>query len=174
MDNLTRKRMADAMNKVAKWIYIIFAAVVVIGIAYILYNQMNRPIAGVLFFIGGFLASYFYYVKWFVVPTVNPAWPPYQTICPDYLTPITPGYEIKKDASGKEIAVPQAGGKLKCVDFVGVSRNGRLRRASPAQLESQQNNPEFYFEVDPKQSKNDLRARLQSYGLSWVTMFNDE
>ncbi len=172
MDSATQKRMTAALKTAGKYTYIILSILIVGGIAYILYNTMQRPIAGILFFMGGVLAAYFYYVKWFVIPAQRPDWPPYQTVCPDYLTPISPGYTISK-SGGKDIAVPKDGGKFKCVDFVGVSRNGRLRRADPAKLASQLNNPEYTFTIDPKERPNMLRQRLQSFGLSWITMFGD-
>ncbi len=172
MDSATQKRMTAALKTAGKYTYIILSILIVGGIAYILYNTMQRPIAGILFFMGGVLAAYFYYVKWFVIPAQRPDWPHYQTICPDYLTPISPGYTIQK-RGGKDVAVPKEGGKIRCVDFVGVSRNGRLRRADPAKLASQLNNPEFVYPVWPGEKINNVKYRLNQYGLSWITMFGD-
>jgi hypothetical protein len=175
-DNLMVKDMKKfkaAMMSLTKYVFWILGAVFVCGASYYLYNVMSRPVAGILVFMGGVLALYFYYVKWFVIPEMKPAWPPYQTVCPDYLTPVSPGYDMTKDASGKEIAKPKNGGKFKCVDFVGVSRNGKLKRANPAQLQTQLTNPNFVFEIDPTENPERLRSRLQSNGLSWVTMFGD-
>ena len=166
------KKVKSTIMSVAKYVFWILGAVFVIGASYYLYNVMSRPVAGVLVFMGGVLALYFYYVKWFLIPDRRPAWPPYQTVCPDYLTPISPGYNlVKKD--GKEVAMPKNEGKFKCVDFVGVSRNGNLKRASPTQLQSQLLNPSYVFDIDPSEKPETLRARVASRGLSWITMFGD-
>jgi hypothetical protein len=156
----TAKRMKAAMFKAAKYIYWIVGLIVLLGGCYILYSRMERPVAGVLVFISGLLALYFYHVKWFVIPEQSPAWPPVQTVCPDYLTPIAPGST-------------QSGGTFKCVDFVGVSRNGKLKRANAASLNMQLNDPQYYFEIDPKESKEDLKTRIAQRGLTWVSLFGD-
>ncbi len=158
--------------RIAKYVYWILGVVLVFGASYYLYNLMSRPVASILVFMGGVLALYFYYVKWFVIPEMRPSWPPYQTLCPDYLTPVSPGYDITREG-GKQIAKPKNGGKFKCVDFVGVSRNGALKRANPAQLQTQLQNPSYVFEIDPDEKREQLRSRLQSNGLSWITMFGD-
>ncbi len=167
------KRMKAAMFKLAKYIYWIVGLVLLLGGSYILYNRMERPVAGVLVFISGVLALYFYHVKWFVIPEQAPAWPPVQTVCPDYLTPISPGYEMKTDATGNLVPTPQTGGKFKCVDFVGVSRNGKLTRATAASLKMQLNDPKYYFEIDPKESKETLKTRVAQRGLTWVSLFGE-
>lgn len=161
MDAGSWTRTRAGLITAAKWLYIILGATLVFGAAYFFYNTLQRPITGVLFFMAGVLALYFYYVKWFVVPASKDTWPPTQTACPDYLTPIVPG-------------TPSTDGKFKCVDFVGVSKNGYLRRASPAAIQQQIADPRFYFEVDPKENRADLKLRLQNYGLSWVSLFGDD
>ena len=177
MDTGSWTRTRAGLITAAKWTYVILGVALIFYISYFIYNVMQRPITGILFFMAGVLALYFYYVKWFIVPAVARAsWPPTQTICPDYLTPITPGYNTTTDASGRVVAAPvdNNGNKFKCVDFVGVSKNGYLRRATPAALQQQIVDPRYYFEVDPKESPADLRLRLQSYGLSWVSLFGDD
>jgi hypothetical protein len=160
---------AQMMKSVAKWTYILVALIVVFGGSYYLFNKMQRPVAGVLYFIGATIAVYFYYVKWFVIPAMRPEWPPYQTVCPDYLTPIAPGYT--RDANGNQVPTP---GPMRCVDFVGVSRNGRLKRADPATISKHLNEEQYAFTVDPKMSRDELRQRINSYGLSWLTMFGEK
>ena len=168
------KTMKAAMNKVAKWVYWILGLLLVGVACYYIYNVMTRPVAGILVFMGGILALYFYYVKWFVIPEKRPDWPPYQTVCPDYLTPVSPGYDMSIGTNGKTVATPKQGGQFKCVDFVGVSRNGRLKRASPANLQSQITQGDYTFPVNPNEKPQALKARLQSYGLTWVSMFGDD
>ena len=167
------KQTKNTIMRIAKYVFWILGLILVGGSAYYLYNVMSRPVSGVLVFMGGMLALYFYYVKWFVIPLSRPAWPPYQTVCPDYLTPISPGYNMTRDANGKDVAQPVNGGKFKCVDFVGVSRNGKLKKVDPTALQTQLVNPNYTFEIDPKEKPESLRSRLQSVGLSWITMFGD-
>jgi len=154
------------MNTIMRWIYTIVSLILVFGGSYYLFNTMVRPISGILYFIGATIAVYFYWVKWFVIPALKPDWPPYQTICPDYLTPISPGYGT--DSKGN--LVPGKG-PLKCVDFVGVSQNGLLKVASPTNLNQQINQSQYAFTVDPKMTRDDLKAKTDTYGLSWQTMF---
>ena len=168
--------MSDSINikmakaSVAFWDYIKVRLYWIIGgtffvvLSYILYNNMNKPVAGTLVFIGGFIALYFYYVKWFIVDSARRDWPPFQSTCPDFLTLVPPGsgYAGKSD-------------EFKCVDFVGVSMNGRLKKASPDQLESQLKNPDYFFPVDidsyaGKAGVKRLKQQLSDYGLSWEAM----
>lgn len=157
---------AKLMNSIARWTYTILGLIVVFYGSYYLFNKMERPIAGILYFIGATIAVYFYWVKWFMIPAQKPDWPPYQTICPDYLTPISPGYGT--DADGNQVP---GKGPLKCVDFVGVSQNGVLKIATPTMLDKQINQPQYAFTVDPKMTRDDLKAKTDAYGLSWQTMF---
>jgi len=164
----TNASMAKTVDSILRWVYTILALLAVIGGSWYLFNKAERPIAGILYFIGGVIAAYFYWVKWFMIPAMKPDWPPYQTICPDYLTPISPGYTT--DADGNQVA---GGGKIKCVDFVGVSQNGLLKVANPTQLNNQLNMTQYAFTVDPKMTRDDLKAQVDTYGLSWQTMFGD-
>lgn len=157
------------LNTVARWVYTILALIVVFYGSYYIFTKMERQIAGILYFIGAVIAVYFYWVKWFVIPGAKPEWPPYQTMCPDYLTPVAPGYE--KDARGR--MVPGQGG-MKCVDFIGVSTNGTLKMASKGSLHTQINNPEYVFTIAPKMSREQLRAQVNARGLSWQSMFGDD
>lgn len=155
--------MADsAGTRAAKWVYTILGLLMVLSASYVLYSKLERPVAGVLIFMVGILALYFYYVKWFVIPEAMPAWPPFQTPCPDYLTLVsTPG-------SG-----PNAPPVNKCVDFVGVSKNGRILKADPRQLQTQLNDPRYYIQIDPNAKEDELKAMTASYGLTWTSLFGD-
>lgn len=166
---MTDARMTSLVNKIIKYIYILLSIVVVFGGTYYLMN-IQRPISGILFFIGSIIAVYFYYVKWFLIPAMRPDWPDYVNMCPDYLTPIAPGYST--DANGIQNIDPNA--TIKCVDFVGVSQNGYLKVANPADLQNQLNNPQYYFKVDPKISRDDLKSALDIYGLTWLALFRDQ
>ena len=157
-------RMAAALRKVAKWLFWIIGGVMVIGAAYVLYNTMGRPVAGLLVFIAGVLALFFYYTKWFLV-SGKQTWPPYITPCPDYLTLMSPGVNLQggpKDAKAS----------YKCMDFLGVSRNGVLKKTNPSAANAQVNMPSYVFEVKPGETSN-LQSQTKRYGLTWSTLFGD-
>jgi len=190
---MTDARMNAMVFRVLRYLYILLSLVIVLGGTYYLMSSAQRPIAGILFFIGATIAAYFYYVKWFLIPAKNPSWPEYVNMCPDYLTPILPGYMDKSGAlnqSGINNLIsgtndlntegdkantlsidPNA--KVKCVDFVGVSTTGLLKVANPANLQTQLRNPMYYFEVDPKMTRDNLKVLLDKYGLTWMALFRD-
>lgn len=169
-DTVASRQNAAAMRAAAKWIYWIVGFVVISAISYFFYNNLNKQVAAVLFFMIGVVGLYFYYVKWFIVPERRPIWPPYVTPCPDYLTQVAP--TLLPGAS-------VTGNKYKCMDFVGVSRNGALKRAAKDQISAQQNNPAYFIEIDPdalKKNANaqgDLRALTVAKGLTWSTLFGN-
>lgn len=163
-DASAEKRFAATIRSLTKYVYWIVGLILIVGLSYYFYNVMARPITGVLFFMSGIFALYFYYVKWFLVPEKRPEWPPYQTPCPDYLTLM----------SGNGTGAPAADGSYKCFDFVGVSRNGRLRRADPRMMNTQSNIPDYYFTVNPKEDRESLKQRVLTYGLSWNSLFGND
>jgi hypothetical protein len=124
------------------------------GIAYVLY-KMNFQIASVLIFLGAILALFYYYVKWFQLASQTSTWPPVTTPCPDFLTLVNPGEE-------KGIA--------KCMDYVGVSANGRLQKADPANIQEQISNSKYYFGIDKSKSPTDLCQNAADYGLTWSSI----
>jgi hypothetical protein len=160
-DNSADRNFRASLNKVAKYAYWILGIILIAGISYFFYNNMQRQITSVLFFIAGVVILYFYYVKWFIVPEKRPDWSPYATPCPDYLT-----------------SMPEAGvgadGKYKCFDFVGVSRRpDGIKKTDARMFDQQKNNPMYYFMVDPKEEKESLRQRVQAQGLTWNSLFAD-
>jgi hypothetical protein len=157
MADMTNKRIKSAMRQVAKYAYWIIGLAALMYVCYYLYNIMVRPVASILVFMGGILALYFYWVKWFVM-TEKVQWPPYQSICPDYLTPL---------------AAPGTGGEVKCLDFVGVSRNRRIKVADPRRSVEQAKDTQYAFTIKPGEDKNSLRQRIQAYGLSWVSLLGE-
>jgi hypothetical protein len=156
MADMTNKRIAAAVRQTMKYVYWIVGVGALLFVCHYLYNVMLRPIASVLVFMGGVLALYFYWVKWFVA-TEKGQWPPYQSICPDYLTPLAPG----------------TGGQVKCMDFVGVSRNQRIKVADPKRSTEQSSDAAYTFVVQPGEDKNSLRQRVQTYGLSWMSLLGE-
>jgi hypothetical protein len=124
-----------------------------LGIGYVLY-KMNFQIAAVLIFLGAIIALFYYYVKWFQLPAANNTWPPYTTPCPDFLTLVNPG-------SGN--------GPAQCMDYVGVSANGQLKKATPNNVQ-QQNDSKFIFSVDKTKGSADLCRAASQYGLTWSSV----
>lgn len=166
MDDLSFKEFKASMYKLVKWTYIIGGTLLLVAFCYVVYNNMNKPIAGVLLFMGGVLALYFYYVKWFVIPETDPAWPPYKTVCPDYLTLIDPGNKNLKPA--------------RCVDLVGVSANGRLTKTDPSNLKSviATNDPAKVFSIPLDEygqigNISNVCSDVQEKGLTWTTRCAD-
>jgi hypothetical protein len=155
MSDTNEQRIAASLRNVAKYVYWIVGLIAIGGISYFFYNTLNKQIAAVLFFICGVIGLYFYYVKWFLIPERKPAWSPTVTNCPDYLT---------------MYGTPATDGTYKCVDFVGVSKNARLKQVSPTNVDALVNNPEYFFPVDPKEQLDGLRTRLLAYGLTWSTL----
>ena len=168
------KALAATMMKVARWTYIIVAALLVFYVSYYLYSVAQKPVAGLLVFMGGFLAALFYYVKWFWAATKKPDMP--TGLCPDFLTPISPGILAQTGASAP------AGGRDKtiyCMDFVGVSRNGQLKIADPAAIAVQVRDTTWYsMPINPENLTSaeglaNLKMQVQAKGLSWVALFPD-
>ena len=121
------------------------------ALAYLLY-KMNFQIAAILVFLGAILALFYYYVKWFQLPSKDSS--SSTTSCPDFLTLIDPG---------------SSSGVAKCMDYVGVSANGRLQQSDPNNVE-QQSDPNFVFTIDRSQPTTDLCQRAASYGLTWASL----
>jgi hypothetical protein len=105
----TKGDIQEFLDKVAFYAYWILGMLLVGGGSYYLYNRMNKQVAGVLVFMAGVIALYFYYVKWFLGPDTK--WPPIVTTCPDFLT-----HAGTYDGTGTD-----AGKKfVYCKDYVGV------------------------------------------------------
>jgi hypothetical protein len=165
----TMKRVKAFIYLWTKRLYWIIATIGIIGICMMLFKQ-NKQVAAVLVFLGGLMAAYFYYVKWFVIPDSRPGWPPYVTPCPDFLTLMDPGD-------------PSKGKAARCVDFVGVSANGMLAKTdvTSAGEVSRSGSSNKVFEVkttavDPETntvkpaSKRELCDSVELYGLTWLSM----
>lgn len=152
----------SASKLAASRILRVFYWVLTLGLLFIacrfLYST-QRPIAAILVFLSGLLGIFFYYVKWFILPEKTQPWPPFVTPCPDYLTMVDPG-----DGKSKP---------TKCLDFIGVSDNGILKRADPANAKKQMNDPNFAFSVlrDGKTGTLDkICADVRAKGLTWSSL----
>lgn len=157
------KKKLDEIKPRAYWI---IGLLVIFITSYIFYNSMQRPVAGALFFVGGFIVLYYYWVKWFVIkPPPDADFSP-TLACPDYLSLIPPG-DLYPDSGN---------GRYFCVDFVGVSTNGVLNKVTPANLRQKIRDPSYHFEIDPmsdfksRASQAELMKRLKAAGLSWNSL----
>lgn len=165
MANATAKEISTG-TRIMKWVFWIVGLAFVCAVCYVLFNTLDRQIASVLVFLGGILILYFYYVKWFIASAQHAKWPPYQTLCPDYLTPVSPGFDGGMGGGSQ-------GGVIKCVDFVGVSRNGAFKKSFPSKVEEALKSDSSSFTVNPKESPETLKSRLQTYGLTWISLFGN-
>jgi hypothetical protein len=134
---------------------------------------LNRPVAGALFFVGGAVTLYYYYIKWFVLDaSPDPDFISGEQACPDYLSLVP--------SDGERPYIPSSPTQYFCVDFVGVSANGVLKKTTPKALSTNINDPNYRFSVDPavdlnpRNNKRKARAafmtRLVNAGLSWNSM----
>jgi len=131
------------------------------AISYFMYTGLDRQVAGTLFFILGFMFLYYYYIKWFVVGLKNQAFAQKVTPCPDFLTQVIQG-------SG-------ASATTYCVDTVGVSRNGVLKKCTSDPKTCIGDSAKVYM---PPQAGStltlaDIKTELENKGLVWTSMFGD-
>jgi len=127
--------------------FLILGGLFVFTTAYFYYSVLNKPSAGVLWFVGGSVILYYYYVKWFLgPPEIDPDFMAGTYACPDYLSVIPPGTVDPK--TGRKLYTPATTTQYYCVDFVGVSTNGGLKQTTPRTLTEDIKNPAYYFPVD--------------------------
>ena len=157
-------KWSHAWSTILKWVYVIVVLLFILGISQYIYSTLNRPVAATLWTLGAALLFFYYYVKWFVAQTAND---PYMTLtnqaCPDYLSIVPPG----------KLYTPASPSQYFCVDYVGVSRNGGLKKMDPKQIATQIKNPDYRFSVDPaidfvsRSAIAKFYQRLMSRGLSY-------
>jgi hypothetical protein len=165
VNTASAKKWAATMSDLQKKGYLLLAVVVTLGLSYYYYSAMNRPVAGVLWFIGGSLVFFYYWLKWFTVqPPPDPDFMPGINACPDYLSVIP---------NNSGLYTPTSSSQYLCVDYVGVSRNGGIKKMDPAKISSRINDPAFVFSVDPTvdfadaASKAGFVRRLTAAGLTY-------
>ena len=163
---IAAKRWAETLLSIQRWSYWIVGLLVLGFTAYFYYSALDRPVAGVLWFLGGFIILYYYWVKWFVIkqkadPDFNPA---ATGACPDYLSLIPPTSGLYKPTSPTQYF---------CVDYIGVSRNGKLLKTKPSNIAKDIKNPNYRFSVDPAKDFRTAAGRaafvrrLTNAGLSY-------
>jgi hypothetical protein len=169
-DDLEAKRKQQMfLTKIMKYVYWIVGLTLLSTLCYVLYNKYSRCVSSVLIFIGGILALYYYFIKWFYIGNTLDS-PKGVSLCPDYLTPVSPGFEKNFDGSMKS----GASGVFKCVDFVGVSTNGALLKSDPMNVELALSDPRYHLSLTPDMTEKQLKAMLKEKGLTWISMFNDD
>jgi len=165
ISNIGAKKWAHTIRDIQKKSYWVIGLLLLGFSAYFYYTGLNKPVAGVLWFLGGFLIWYYYWVKWFVMD--QPLDPDFNTAsgaCPDYLSVIP---------NNSGLYMPTSKTQYFCVDFVGVSRNGGIHRMNPKKVSTQINDPTYRFSVDPEvdfvsaAAKAAFVRRLQAAGLSY-------
>jgi len=101
--------------RLLKFMYWIVAIFIHLYVCYKLFTS-ERPITGVVWLVLGFVLLFVMYFYYFNSLDNESSWPPYITVCPDYLTsiPETPGSKV-----------------IVCVDFVGLN-NPNIQKSDPA------------------------------------------
>jgi hypothetical protein len=165
VNTTSAKKWAETMKSIKKNGYLITSVLLTLGLSYFFYSSLNRPVAGVLWFIGGGLIFFYYWIKWFV--TQPPPDPDFMTginACPDYLSVIPNNSGMYSPATPTQYF---------CVDYVGVSRNGGLKKMDPSKIQTQITDPAYRFSVDPTSDfatpagKAEFIKRLVKAGLSF-------
>jgi len=83
--DIAAKKWARTIQDIQKKSYWVIGLLLLGFSAYFYYTSLNKPVAGVLWFIGGFLIVYYYWLKWFVLDR------PYD---PDFFTALAPAPTI--------------------------------------------------------------------------------
>jgi hypothetical protein len=155
--------------KTLKYVYWVVGGLGLMAICYTMYQVYTRQVAAILIFIGGIIVLYYYFIKWFYTSD-DKTWPTGQSLCPDYLTPISPGFKRRFDGS----IDPNQSDNFQCVDFVGVSTNGALLKTDPANVQGALQDPNANVTITPKMGSKDIQEMLRSKGLTWIAMFGDD
>jgi len=163
--DIAAKKWARTIQDIQKKSYWVIGLLLLGFSAYFYYTSLNKPVAGVLWFIGGFLIVYYYWLKWFVLDRpYDPDFFTGSSACPDYLSVIP---------NNSGLYMPTSTTQYFCVDFVGVSRNGGIRKMNRNSIATEIADPAYRFSVDPEvdfttpAAKAAFVRRLQMAGLSY-------
>ena len=168
INSFAAKKWADTVARIKKYAYLLLAVIVTLGLSYFYYSVLNRPVAGVLWFIGGSIVFFYYWIKWFATSqSPDPDFAPGKHACPDYLSVIPSNIGLYRPATPTQYF---------CVDYVGVSRNGGLKKMKYQDLSKNINNPAYTFSVDPSVDfinaarRGAFLERLNRVGLSYNSL----
>jgi hypothetical protein len=165
-----RRKQWEFYKMILKYVYWIIGLGVLVTVCYLLYNNYSRPVASILIFMGGIITLYFYYIKWFFIDNSMKR-EGGSSLCPDYLTPVSPGYQKNWDGT---IKPNTDGSTFKCVDFVGVSKNGALLKSTAANITTALNDSNYSVTISPSMKPADIKNMLAAKGLTWISMFSDD
>jgi hypothetical protein len=148
-------------------IYVIVALGLCAGGSYKL-NQLEQPLATVIYFLGSLFFLVVYGLRWFgddssIFANTPAEWPPVINTCPDYLT-----YYKRAKSNGTF--------QDTCIDLIGVSTNGTLKVFPKNSNAPTDDN--FYFDATGinnfKENRNVLCQRAMSAGLTWEGITNGD
>ncbi|NDE16672.1 hypothetical protein EBZ80_17245 [bacterium] len=131
--------------RLAKILYWVAGLGALLYSVYLLFTMTpSRSIVAILWLIAGLMLLYILYPYYFPPGDPSARWPPYITVCPDYLTQIAPGA---------------------CVDFVGLN-SPLLKKSDPANPPAP-TDTNYVFTVPRGATVPQKAALAQQYGLSW-------
>ena len=134
-------------TKLVKTLYWIIGFFSHLYVCYLLFVT-DRAITGIIWFILGLILLFVMYLYYFPNGNTN-TWPPYVTVCPDYLTSVTP---------------------TACMDFVGL-HNQYIKKANPSNLPQPSESEYSRYVFDPTGTKNQKITNAQSKGLTWEGLY---
>lgn len=150
------------------WTLVLYVIVSLIAVFLGSSKLNNQGIgAAVIFAIGSIAVFVFFGFRWFSNPSsATKQWPPKINTCPDYLTYIPP-------AAG-------ASGNGSCLDFLGVSSNGELKKAT---AKSDVTNTSKNFQYTSKdvmatgvtnETLQSICNRCNAAGLTWEGVYDGD
>jgi len=142
--------------RLAKWIYWIVGLFVHLWLCYTLFT-MNRAITAIIWLILGLVLLSVMYIYYFSSADSSSTWPPYITVCPDYLTSVT-----QKNNAGTEV--------MGCFDLVGLN-NPHINKSDPNNLTPPDNTSYSRFAFDPSGTVNQKITNARVKGLTWQGLF---
>ena len=149
-------------------LYVILALFITLRYTYTFYGS-GEAITAFFFFVGATAIFVVYGLRWFggnasLLSNAPVSWPPVMNTCPDYLT----YYNLTH--GGKKYDM--------CIDLLGVSRNGILKKFTPGDTPPGPNDG-YYFPLqtdssDSEKKRAELCQRTMAMGLTWEGISNGE
>ena len=136
--------------RMAKWAYWIVGLFIHLWVCYTLFT-INHAITAIIWLILGLVLLVIMYMYYFSPSDANSNWPPYITVCPDYLTSVSQG--------GTDV----------CFDFVGL--NSKLLKADPKHLPQPSDGNYSKYAFNPSGTVAQKIANAQANSLTWQGLF---
>ena len=146
------------------YLYVFAAAVMVIS-GTVFFFKAGNSISGGIYGIGTLSLSIFFGTRWFLPSGVDASagsqWPPVINVCPDFLSLYT---LIPSGATAPKVV---------CIDTIGVSKNGSLKKWS----DPTQTDDSYYFDPNPpvpagQKPISVLCEQCDALGLTWEGVFD--